>query len=150
MSCHLCSRELEFSEIAGFNPNLPAESDDRTNYTMINNLAEPICDNCYWSNPDDAEDYIYENEEIEETEEEGEAEEEEDYTAIYCIDCGEVIEGITLEDFSDDDEAAAASTSYKCDECIGINVNPSTPELNESPSDEEPPPPSPVPSSYQP
>ena len=147
MSCHLCSRELEFSEIAGYNPNLDPESDDRTNYTMVNDNAEPICDDCYWSNPDEEDqEEQYDEEEQQEEEEE---EEEEDYATIYCVECGVVIEGISLEDFSDDDEAAAAATSYTCDECIGNKINPSTPELNGSPSYEEPPP-SPVPPSYQP
>jgi hypothetical protein len=144
MSCHLCSRELEFSEIAGYNPNLPLESDDRTNYTMVNDIAEPICDDCYWSNEDDEEEDQDEGEEEEEEEEE-----DEDYATIYCVECGVVIENISLEDFSDDDEAAAAATSYMCNECNGSKMNPSTPELNGSPSYEEPPP-LPVQSSYQP
>ena len=148
MSCHLCSRDLEFSEIAGYNPNLDPESDDRTNYTMINDVAVPVCDDCYWSNPDEEDDnQYYENDE--EIPEQEDTEEDEDYATIYCVECGVVIEGISLEDFSDDDEAAAAATSYKCTECANCEQTPSTPELNESPSDEEAPP-SPEPSSYQP
>jgi hypothetical protein len=144
MSCHLCSRELEFSEIAGFNPNLPLESDDRTNYTMVGDIAEPICDDCYWSNEDEED----QEEQYDAEEQEEEEQEEEDYATIYCVECGVVIEGISLEDFSDD-EAAAASTSYMCDECIGSKMDPTTPELNGSPSYEESPP-SPVQPSYQP
>ena len=141
MSCHLCSRELEFSEIAGYNPNLPVDSEDRTNFTFHNGMAVPLCDDCYWA--DDERETI-ENEGQEDQEEEEEEQEEEDYSTIYCIECGNPIEGISLDDFSDDDEAAEASTNYVCADCAEDDRNPSTPptrELNESPSDEEAPPP---------
>jgi hypothetical protein len=81
MSCHLCYIELEFNEIAGFNPNLPPYSEDRTNFCWEDEeqtIAAPICDACYWAEGSSDEDDAEDDEEINE--------------AMYssqCVDCGQ-------------------------------------------------------------
>jgi hypothetical protein len=154
MSCHLCQKELEFSEIAGFNPNCLENDSNRTNFCWVDEAhtrAAAICDDCYYNNEEDIDqDENFEEEEQEEGEEGEEGEEEDyDYDAIYCIACGTKIEDLDLVNMTDD-EFAEASTTFKCTECALMEETPVTPELNESPSDEEEEqPPSPQPS-FQP
>jgi len=142
MSCHLCQSELEFSEIAGFNPNCLQNDSNRTNFCWVDEaqtVAAAICDNCYYSNDQDEDQDQDQDHNLEDEEEEEEEEEEEDdydYDAIYCIACGTKIEDLDLENMTDD-EFAEASTTFICTECELIEQEPVTPELNESPSDEE-------------
>ena len=59
MSCHLCFNELEFHEIAGYNPDLPPFSEDRTNFCWEDEeqtTTAPICDACYWAEGSEDED----------------------------------------------------------------------------------------------
>jgi hypothetical protein len=141
MSCYRCHKELEFDEIAGFNPNLEAEDANRTNFCWENETgtwkAAPICDECYWDQDDDTET---------ETEVEAEAEEEPLPVYSFCKICTNVITEISAVGLTDE-ELELEMFSHICDDCI---VNPSTPPItlqqmqNESPSGgQESPPPSP-------
>ena len=115
MSCHLCNIELEFHEIAGFNPNLPTYSTQRTNFCWEDTehtITAPICDACYWaegSSDDDGND----------------ADDEEEELPVYsfCRDCSNPIEQISISGL-DDEEINEAMYNSQCLECA---ENPSTP-----------------------
>ena len=83
MSCHLCFKELEFHEIAGYNPNLADEDANRTNFCWNNDSgtwkAAPVCDDCYW-------DQNSETDTDTDTDTDTEEEEVEMYSHI-CEDC---------------------------------------------------------------
>jgi len=133
MSCHLCFKELEFHEIAGFNPNLAEEDANRTNFCWNNDTgtwkAAPICDDCYWDQNSDTDT---------DTEDE-EAEEEPLPIYSFCRECSNVITEISPNDLTDE-ELELEMYSHICEDCM---VNPSTPPItllqtqNASPSDEQ-------------
>ena len=140
MSCYLCHATLEFHEIAGFNPNLPANDSERTNFCWEDEAgtkATPICDECYWA-PDRSEEPEYENTDEEEDEDEN-IEEEEEPIPIYsfCRICNEVIKEISPIGLTDE-ELDAEMFTHICYDCI---ENPVTPPItshgNASPSDEQ-------------
>jgi len=119
MSCHLCSTELEFHEIAGYNPNLPPYSEDRTNFCWEDEeqtTTAPICDACYWAEGslDDGND----------------ADDEEEELPVYsfCRDCSNPIEQISITGL-DDEEINEAMYSSQCPDC---SENPSTPPKSTS------------------
>jgi len=119
MSCHLCHVELEFNEIAGYNPNLPPYSEDRTNFCWEDEeqtTTAPICDACYWAEGslDDGND----------------ADDEEEELPVYsfCRDCSNPIEQISISGL-DDEEINEAMYSSQCAECAD---NPSTPPKSTS------------------
>ena len=115
MSCHLCHVELEFNEIAGYNPNLSPYSEDRTNFCWEDTehtITAPSCDACYWaegSSDDDGND----------------ADDEEEELPVYsfCRDCSNPIEQISITGL-DDEEVNEAMYSNQCVDCA---ENPSTP-----------------------
>jgi len=119
MSCHLCSTDLEFHEIAGYNPNLPPYSEDRTNFCWEDEeqtTTAPICDACYWAEGslDDGND----------------ADDEEEELPVYsfCRDCSNPIEQISITGL-DDEEINEAMYSSQCPDC---SENPSTPTKSTS------------------
>jgi len=135
MSCHRCLRELEFHEIAGFNPNLEAEDNQRTNFCWENETgtwkAAPLCDECYWD---------------QDSETDTDTEEEPLPIYSFCRECNNAIGQISAVDLTDE-ELELEMYSHICDDC---NLNPNTPPItspqneNASPSGErESPSPSP-------
>jgi len=119
MSCHLCHVELEFNEIAGYNPNLPPYSEDRTNFCWEDEeqtTTAPICDACYWAEGslDDGND----------------ADDEEEELPVYsfCRDCSNPIEQISITGL-DDEEINEAMYSSQCADCAD---RPSTPPKSTS------------------
>ena len=119
MSCHLCSTELEFHEIAGYNPNLPPYSEDRTNFCWEDEeqtTTAPICDSCYWAEGS--------------VEDELEDDDEEEELPVYsfCRDCSNPIEQICIEGL-DDEEINEAMYNNQCADCLD---NPSTPPKSTS------------------
>lgn len=142
MSCHLCFKELEFHEIAGYNPNLADEDANRTNFCWNNDSgtwkAAPVCDDCYWDQNSETDT---------DTDTEEEAEEEPLPIYSFCRECTNVITEISPNDLTDE-ELEVEMYSHICEDCM---VNPSTPPItlsqtqNASPSDEQE---SPSPSSY--
>jgi hypothetical protein len=133
MSCHRCLKELEFNEIAGFNPNLAAEDSQRTNFCWENETgtwkAAPLCDECYWDQGSETD--------AEDGEEAEEAEEEPLPIYSFCKICTNVITEISAVDLTDE-ELELEMYSHICDDC---NLNPNTPPItsqqneNASPSD---------------
>ena len=120
MSCHLCFIELEFHEIAGYNPNLPPYSTQRTNFCWEDEeqtITAPICDACYW-----AEGSSDEDDEVEDDEEEE--------LPVYsvCRDCSNPIEQISITGL-DDEEVNEAMYGSQCPDCA---ENPSTPPKSTS------------------
>lgn len=114
MSCHLCFNELEFHEIAGYNPNLPPFSEDRTNFCWEDEeqtTTAPICDACYWA----------EGSEDEDAESADESEELPVYS--FCRECSNPIEQISAVGLNDE-ELNEEMYGHICDDC---NENPSTP-----------------------
>jgi len=125
MSCHLCNTELEFHEIAGYNPNLPPYSEDRTNFCWEDEeqtTTAPICDSCYWDEGSVEED--------DDTTEDEEDEEEEEELPVYsfCRDCNNPIEQICIDGL-DDEEINEAMYNNQCADCLD---NPSTPPKSTS------------------
>ena len=120
MSCHLCYVELEFNEIAGYNPNLPSSSEDRTNFCWEDEeqtIAAPICDACYWAEGSSDED------------DEAEDDEEEELPVYsFCRDCSNPIEQISITGL-DDEEVNEAMYGSQCPDCA---ENPSTPPKSTS------------------
>ena len=119
MSCHLCNTELEFHEIAGYNPNLPPYSEDRTNFCWEDEeqtTTAPICDSCYWAEGS--------------VEDELEDDEEEEELPVYsfCRDCSNPIEQICIDGL-DDEEINEAMYNNQCADCVD---NPSTPPKSTS------------------
>ena len=119
MSCHLCHVELEFNEIAGYNPNLSPYSEDRTNFCWGDEeqtITVPICDACYWA-------------EGSSDDEEAEDDEEEELPVYsFCRDCSNPIEQISISGL-DDEEINEAMYSSQCPDCA---ENPSTPPKSTS------------------
>ena len=115
MSCHLCFKELEFHEIAGFNPNLAEEDANRTNFCWENDSgtwkAAPVCDDCYWDQADE-----------DDTETETEDEDEEEPLPVYsfCKICTNVITEISPHSLTDE-ELEVEMYSHICENCM---VNP--------------------------
>ena len=119
MSCHLCNTELEFHEIAGYNPNLPPYSEDRTNFCWEDEeqtTTAPICDSCYWAEGS-VEDQL-----------EDDDEEEELPVYSFCRDCSNPIEQICIDGL-DDEEINEAMYNNQCADCLH---NPSTPPKSTS------------------
>ena len=119
MSCHLCNTELEFHEIAGYNPNLPPYSEDRTNFCWEDEeqtTTAPICDSWYWAEGS--------------VEDELEDDEEEEELPVYsfCRDCNNPIEQICIDGL-DDEEINEAMYNNQCADCLD---NPSTPPKSTS------------------
>jgi hypothetical protein len=119
MSCHLCNTELEFHEIAGYNPNLPPYSEDRTNFCWEDEeqtTTAPICDSCYWAEGS--------------VEDELEDDDEEEELPVYsfCRDCSNPIEQICIDGL-DDEEINEAMYNNQCTDCLD---NPSTPPKSTS------------------
>lgn len=113
MSCHLCLKELEFHEIAGYNPNLPPYSEDRTNFCWEDEeqtTTTPICDSCYWDEGS--------------LDEDAESEESEELPVYsFCRECSNPIEQISIVGLNDE-EINTEMFGHICDDCI---ENPSTP-----------------------
>ena len=139
MSCHLCLAQLEFGEIAGFNPNLPAESSERTNFCWedeAHTVAAPICDECYYASDRSAEESADIEEEVEDTQE------EEEPLPIYsfCRICNNIIQEISPIGLTDE-ELEIEMFTHLCDDCIDNPVTPiqraSTSPENGSPSAEQ-------------
>ena len=120
MSCYHCLKELDFHEIAGFNPNLAAEDANRTNFCWENDTgtwkAAPVCDDCYWDQAD-------EDDTDTDVEEEGEEEPLPVYS--FCKICTNVITEISTHSLTDE-ELEIEMFSHICDDCI---ENPSTPPI---------------------
>lgn len=119
MSCHLCNTELEFHEIAGYNPNLPPYSEDRTNFCWEDEeqtTTAPICDSCYWAEGS--------------VEDESAEDDEEEELPVYsfCRDCSNPIEQICIDGL-DDEEINEAMYNNQCADCLD---NPSTPPKSTS------------------
>jgi len=120
MSCHLCNTELEFHEIAGYNPNLPPYSEDRTNFCWEDEeqtTTAPICDSCYWAEGS-----------VEDELEDDDEEEEEHPVYSFCRDCSNPIEQICIDGL-DDEEINEAMYNNQCADCLD---NPSTPPKSTS------------------
>jgi hypothetical protein len=114
MSCHLCHVELEFNEIAGYNPNLPPYSEDRTNFCWEDEeqtTTAPICDACYWAEGSEDDEAVDEDEE------------EELPVYSFCRDCSNPIEQISITGL-DDEEINELMFTNICAKCAD---NPSTP-----------------------
>ena len=118
MSCHLCNNELEFHEIAGFNPNLPPYSEDRTNFCWEDEeqtTTAPICDTCYWDEDSSDEGNVADDES-----------EEELPVYSFCRDCANPIEQISIAGLNDE-EINEAMYNNQCEDCL---ENPSTPPIS--------------------